>query len=89
MKLNEKQTLVASLRAKHGSIISRKDLLAFTESNGYDWPNWLLNTKALRGPNRGTYNLIAAEAAVTGQVAAPAKAAVVDELEGTEEKISI
>jgi hypothetical protein len=63
MKLNEKQLLIAELRAKFGSTMTRKDLVAFVESNKGEWPNWLVNTKALRGSVRGTYNLIAAEKA--------------------------
>lgn len=63
MKLNEKQAMIAELRAKFGSTVTRKDLVVFVNSNKAEWPNWLVNTKSLRGSARGTYNLIAAEKA--------------------------
>jgi hypothetical protein len=69
MKLTEdKKALVAELVAKFGNVVTRNQLCDHLRSKGVDFrgsrppkgspfPSWITNTKSLRAPGRGQYDL--------------------------------
>ena len=68
MKLtDEKRTLIESLKARYGSVVTRKQLVEYTRERGADFtgsripkgvefPFWIVNTRKVR-VGRGAYNL--------------------------------
>lgn len=68
MKLNdEKRVLIEGLKAKFGSVVTRKQILEFVKTSGTvfegsrvpagtEFPHWITNNKMIK-VGRGAYNL--------------------------------
>jgi hypothetical protein len=53
---DEKKALVTALQTQYGDVVTRKQVLTYTEANGLQKPRWLFNNIKFRA-GRGTYDL--------------------------------
>ena len=65
MKLtDEKRAVVTALTEKFGNKVTRKQIVAYVNDSGIDFPHWLVNNKSFRA-GRGEYNLTAVSGVTT------------------------